>query len=86
MNDAKCGRADPISRQGGWEADMHRYDVDVDAVVWNGTFLGETPVSMSGLPGILKIKSPNAHRISRTPSHLGAVLEYGNASLTRLVV
>jgi hypothetical protein len=47
MNNARCGRADPISRQGGWQADMHRYDVDVDAVVWSGTFLGETPVRMS---------------------------------------
>ena len=65
---------------------MHRYDVDVDAVVWSGTFLGETPVEMSGLPGILKIKSPNAHRGLRTPSHLGAVLEFGSASLTHLVM
>ena len=82
----KCDRARPISRQGGWEADMHRYDVDVDAVVWSGTFLGETPVRMSGLPGMLEIKLPNAHQSSRTPSHLGAALEFESASLTHLVV
>lgn len=78
MNSMWCGRADPISRQGGWEADMHRYDVDVDAVMWTGTFLGETPVRISGLLGSLEIKRPNAHRDLRTPSPFSSALRFGS--------
>ena len=65
---------------------MHRYDVDVDAVVWSGTFLGETPDRMSGPARDLE------HHITQCASkfvnaiRFGAVLGSGRQSLTHLVV
>lgn len=75
MNSVRCGRADPISRQGGWEQTC----IGMTSTLWRGVerhVSWSDPVRMSSLPGILKIKPPNALRISRTPSHLGAILEF----------
>ena len=59
IQNANCGRADHIRRQGGWEETcIVMTSTLTRRGVWSGTFLGETPVKTNYLPGMLKISHP----------------------------